>query len=384
MKKQRSRTAHARKTQVLSRPALRIEQHPSHPLFVFALTGEELWRIATISHVARDRGGRLVGYQRAAVGKHIRNIVEYLDNGPVLFPSSLVLAFSSAVRFRPRRGRPGGTSTHGTLDIPLPWNGDPKPAWIVDGQQRALALSLARRRDLPVPVSGFVADDVTVQREQFLRVNSTKPLPRGLTTELLPEIASVLPPLLAERRLASSLVDMLNRDPDSPFRRMIRRASMGKTSSRQVNISDTTLVRILQESLASPSGCLFAYRNLATGELDSEGARRVLLLYWNAVKQTFPDAWGVAPTRSRLMHSVGLRAMGRLMNRLMAGIEMGRPGAGNAVRKELERIRPLCHWTGGSWEGLDGMRWNELQNVPTHVRMLSDLILRHWLESQGA
>lgn len=384
MKQQRTRKAHARVARILSRPALRIEQNPSHPLFIFALTGDELWRIASISHVARDGDGQLTGYQRAAVGKHVRNIVEYLDNGSVLFPSSLVLAFSSAVRFRPRRGRPGGTSTHGTLEIPLPWNGDPKPARIVDGQQRALALSLARRRNLPVPVSAFVADDVTVQREQFLRVNSTKPLPRGLTTELLPEIVSVLPPSLAERRMASSLVDMLNRDPDSPFRRGIRRASMAKPSSGQGSISDTTLVRILQESLASPAGCLFAYRNLATGELDSDGARRVLLLYWNAVKQTFPDAWGLAPTRSRLMHSVGLRAMGRLMNRVMAGIDVGRPVAGNAVRKDLERIRPLCRWTSGSWEGLDGMRWNELQNVPAHVKMLSELILRHWLESQGA
>ena len=83
------------------------------------------------------------------------------------------------------------------------------------------------------------------------------------------------------------------------------------------------------------------------------------------------------------MHSVGLRAVGRLMNRVMAGIEVGRRDAGNAVCRELERIRPLCRWTSGSWEGLDGMRWNELQNVPAHVRMLSDFVVRSYLGFQG-
>ena len=140
-------------------------------------------------------------------------------------------------------------------------------------------------------------------------------------------------------------------------------------------------MKVLQESLATPAGCLFAYRNLATGELDFVGARRVLLLYWNAVKQTFPAAWGIPPSRSRLMHSVGLRAMGRLMNRVMSTVDVGRSTAATAVRRDLERIRPLCRWTSGSWEDLDGMRWNELQNVPTHIRRLSDLILRKVLET---
>jgi hypothetical protein len=62
-------------------------------------------------------------------------------------------------------------------------------------------------------------------------------------------------------------------------------------------------------------------------------------------------------------------------------VDVGRSTASNAVRKDLERIRPLCRWTSGSWEDLDGMRWNELQNVPTHIRLLSDLILRKVLES---
>ena len=48
----------------------------------------------------------------------------------------------------------------GTLKIPFP-NGDGrKPGWIVDGQQRALALARSRRQDFPVPVNAFIADSV--------------------------------------------------------------------------------------------------------------------------------------------------------------------------------------------------------------------------------
>ena len=30
------------------------------------------------------------------------------------------------------------------------------------------------------------------------------------------------------------------------------------------------------------------------------------------------------------------------------------------------------------------MRWNELQNVPAHVKMLSNLLVRHYLQAIGA
>lgn len=364
-------------------PALRIRQQPDHPLYVFALTGEQLWSIASISQMNRTESGAVIGYQRAAIKRHVRGIVEYLDSGSALLPNSLIVALDSSVRFKKIAGHGNRASSSGILRIPLPLNGDAKPGWIVDGQQRAIALSLARRRDLLVPINAFVADDVSVQREQFLRVNSVKPLPRGLTTELLPAIDSVLPQHLAKRRAPSALCDMLNYDPESPFLGLIRRTSLSISKPSAARVSDTTIVQMLQDSLATPAGCLFAYRNLATGELDWSGARRVLLVYWTAVQRVFPDAWGLPPTRSRLMHSVGLRAMGRLMNRVMASVDPHSPSAARHVRRELEKIAPICHWTRGSWEQLGGLRWNELQNVPGHVRMLSNLLVRQYVEGQN-
>ena len=284
----------------------------------------------TISRLSRSEAGALVGYQRAEVKRHIHNIVEYLDSGDVLFPNSLILALPSSTRFRRLRGSKTNDrhAEAGTIEIRGASQWSTKTAWIVDGQQRAMALSKSRRTGLAVPVNAFVADDVDMQREQFLRINSTKPLPRGLITELLPEVSTVLPSNLAARKVPSALCEMLNRHPDSPFRSLIRRSSMGRENGHKAVVSDTTLVQVIQNSLTSPTGCLFPYRNLATGETDFKGIEWVLLTYWNAVKDTFPTAWGRPPKQSRLMHSAGLRAMGRFMDRVMASIDAdGHAGA---------------------------------------------------------
>ena len=42
-----------------------------------------------------------------------------------------------------------------------------------------------------------IGEEVHHDRDQFFRINNTKPLPRGLVTELLPNISSPLPPRLA-------------------------------------------------------------------------------------------------------------------------------------------------------------------------------------------
>lgn len=363
---------------VIRRRALRVSQDPKHPLYLFTLTAEELFQIADIARLSRSESGALVGYQRAEVKRHVKNIVEYLDSGDVLFPNSLIIALPSSTRFRQIPSSRAGDrhADLGEVEIRVPAPGRKKTAWIVDGQQRAMALSKSRRTTMPVPINAFVADDVAVQREQFLRVNSTKPLPRGLITELLPEVSTVLPLHLSARRVPSTLCEMLNRHPDSPFHGLIRRSSMPLGKSATAFVSDTTLVQVIQDSLTSPSGCLFPYRNIGTGTADLKGLECLLLTYWAAVKDTFPEAWGRPPRESRLMHSAGLRAMGRLMDRVMALVDLHDKQAPRRIRRELAKIRFLCRWTSGIWEECGGLAWNQIQNVPSHVRMLSGFLIQ--------
>src|SRR5262245_9667912 len=127
----------AARVRMIRRPALRLEQDRQNPLYLFALTGEELLKVADISRLGRDENGCLVGYQRPAVSRHIRNIAEYLDSERVLFPSSLILALSGCVRFRTTRRGDSNTGflRTGIISIPVSRNGGPRPGWIVDGQQ---------------------------------------------------------------------------------------------------------------------------------------------------------------------------------------------------------------------------------------------------------
>src|SRR5262249_26466588 len=155
-----------------------------------------------------------------------------------------------------------GNAVGGTLEIPMPGAGGSKPAWIVDGQQRALALSKSRRKAFPVPVNAFLAENVELQRDQFLRINNTKPLPRRLLTELLPEVSTQLPARLAARRVPAALCDLLNTHEASPFRGMIKRSSAPVGERRKAVVTDTSIVKMIEESMFQHSGCLFPCRRV--------------------------------------------------------------------------------------------------------------------------
>lgn len=372
------------KESVLERRALRIEQNSHTPLYLFALSADEVDRVADVARISRDEAGKLIGYQRGERKNHVKQILDYLNSGEVLFPNGLILALPDTVRFRSSRG-PGttdGLATSGTLEIPIPVDDStPRPAWIVDGQQRSIALARTRNSKLPVPVAGFVASTLELQRDQFLRVNTVAPLPTNLVTELLPEVVSAPSPRLSQRKMPSALVDMLNREPESPFCGIIKRASSDADDRRTAVVADNSLVEAVKESLESPSGVLFPYRNIATGSTDTDGIRRVLLTYWNAVREVFPDAWGRPPAESRLMGGVGIRAMSRLMDRIMVHVDLNDPAAGKIVTQEVRLIADRCCWTSGVWEELS-LPWNEVQNVPKHIAAISNLLARAYVNAR--
>jgi hypothetical protein len=106
----------------------------------------------------------------------------------------------------------------------------------------------------------------------------------------------------------------------------------------------------------------------------------MLISYWGAVKDSFPHAWGLPPSKSRLMHGVGIRSMGKLMDRIVASVNVNSKHVRKDIKTELNYIAPHCRWTSGEWEDLGGIHWNELQNVPKHLSMLSNYLVRKYLE----
>lgn len=364
--------------------ALHTTQGEGLDVYAFFIKGGDIVRVADISRIERDAADELKGFQRPEIRQHVKGIVDYLNQGDVLFPNAIILALAPDVKFAASRGsKPAGdtrVSESGTLTLPIYAEGQ-RVAWIVDGQQRSIALSQAQHKDLAVPVIGFVSDRLSVQREQFILVNKAKPLPTRLINELLPETATfVLPRDLVARKVPAELVSTLNQDPASPFFRLVKRASDRGTS--EAVVTDTALLSLIKSSLSNPLGALAPFKSVGReGGGDVAGMYRILTTYWSAVKAVFPDAWGKDPKQSRLMHSAGLMAMGLLMDAIYARLPANSEVA--TVQRELEKVAPSCRWTKGTWETL-GLAWNELQNTPPHVKKLQDTLVRAYAASKIA
>jgi DGQHR domain-containing protein len=315
----------------------------------------------------------LKGFQRKEIRSHVNGIVEFLDSGPVLFPNAIILALAPEVEFRQSRGPvPDGmtdAANSGTLTIPLRPEGR-RAAWIVDGQQRSIALSRAKDPRIPVPVVGFVSGELETHREQFILVNKAKPLPTRLINELLPEVSVLLPRDLSTRRLPSVLCDVLNRDLRSPFHKLVRRAS--DEGSEKAVVVDTALIRTIERSLKPPFGALSHFRRNGDSA-DTDAMYANLTRYWSAVREVFPEAWGLPASESRLMHSAGIQAMGALMDQVMLRAETT-ADVGAAIKAALERIAPHCCWTEGTWEELR-WRWNEIESTPQHIKRLTEHLM---------
>lgn len=356
--------------------ALHTTQGGGVDVYAFFIGGGDVTKLADISRIERDSKDALKGFQRPEIRSHVKGIVDYLNQGNVLFPNAIILAMSPDVRFVAARGsKPTGDlgiSQAGTLTIPIFEEGA-RVAWVVDGQQRSLALAQAKNSAIPVPVIGFVSDSIETQREQFILVNKAKPLPTRLINELLPETSGILLPReLNARRIPSELCNLLNRNPSSPFYRLIKR--MTDRPASEAVVTDTAVITMIRNSLNNPLGALATYKARIHEPADVEAMYKVLSNFWLAVRDVFPDAWGRDPRQSRLMHSAGIEAMGVLMDRIYAKLS----GIGEdykTIRSELELIAPHCAWTEGHWESL-GVAWNEIQNTPRDIKKLQDALVR--------
>ncbi|MEA2495232.1 MAG: hypothetical protein QOJ29_3143, partial [Thermoleophilaceae bacterium] len=327
-----------------------------------------------VSRVKRNDQHELGGYQRAESLAHIRTIRKYLETSNAILPNAMVVAFDGRVRFEPASESDADGTRTGRLVIPIDESHDEpdKPGWIVDGQQRSAAIRDAEVPSFPVYVTAFITDSVAEQRSQFILVNSTKPLPKGLIHELLPSTpAGDLPLLLLRRRYPAQLLDRLNYDPDSPLFRRIR-----TPTTSEGTIKDNSILKMLAMSIED--GALYQWFDSDSGTGDTDAMLTLLKRYWSAVAEVFPEAWNTSPRRSRLVHGVGILSLGCLMDEISHELrEDGIPSA-RLFSEHLRMIANDCHWTAGAWTlaADDTRRWNELQNTPCDIKALSDHLVR--------
>ena len=338
-------------------PALVPTQTRHAKVAFFVSNATEIARIAKIDRLARNDDGAPSGFQRPQIASHIREISDYLQREDALLANPIVLGFVGGASIKKNKAGQHELSidvTHGA------------PGWVVDGQQRFSALMEINRPTFQVPVSAFICDTEEELRRQFILINNTKPLPKGLIYELLPSVGG-LPHRYQSRAEAASLVEILNYRRGSALRGLIH----GQTNPHGV-IRDTLVQRLLMNSLSD--GALRLYGNDQKA-LRSKGVDLVSE-FFHAVKHVFGDAWdGHTPKTSRLVHGVGIISMGFVMEYLHA--------ATGATKREdfiepLMSLRPLAAWTEGEWKlGPERRRWNSLQNVSSDWKVLAFYLVRN-------
>lgn len=169
-------------------PAIRMVQN-GRVLYALTIAAKRLSEVASVSQLAKDEEGKVFGYQRGEVTAHIQGIKKYLEGPTAILPNAIILALNGeAVEFEVLNKK---NEDLGHLTFKL--NGEAKPSYVVDGQQRAASLRDATLADANFPVCciAFIPGSEAEEKEQFVLVNSARPLPKSLIYELLPSMGKV-------------------------------------------------------------------------------------------------------------------------------------------------------------------------------------------------
>ena len=337
--------------------AIRASQTPGNEVFVFSCDPHDVLNFSEIDRVGRTDDGQLRGFQRHQIAPHIKEIRDYLARDDAILPNAVIVAFV------------GGVKTFayhdGTLDVEIDAS-EGKPGFVVDGQQRLSALSGLTKPGFQIFVSALVCRDYNELRQQFVLINSTRPLPKTLIYELLPTVEG-LPERYTARKFAARIVDRLNFSPDSSLHGEIRQ----HTNPTGV-LSDTAMQKIVMNSLSDG-----ALRNFVQFEDREDRAYHFLNEFFAAVIKVNGGEWkGMSSKTSRLKHGAGLIAMGFVMDLLYT--------SEGAIKLEdfiegLELLKPATAWTCGQWAlgSYDTRPWNGIQNTPTDI----DLLTRYLVSS---
>ncbi len=331
-------------------PALRAQQAADHEVFVFAAPPEEVLKFAQIERVGRTDEGHLKGFQRHQIASHIRDIRDYLGREDALLPNAVIIAFIDGISIRDKG--------NGRLEVRIDASNGPK-GFVVDGQQRLTALSGLNKPGFQVFVSALVCKDYDELRQQFVLINSTRPLPKSLIYELLPSVEG-LPERYTARRFAAKVVERLNFAGGRALRGEIRQ----HTNPRGV-ISDTAMQKLVMNSASHG-----ALREFVRFEDREDRAVQLINEYFEAVADVFGGEWvGMTPRVSRLRHGAGVVAMGFVMDLLVANRSATTKADFVPV---LEVLKPFTAWTSGSWN-MDGhvFPWNAIQNTPSDIDLLT-------------
>lgn len=336
--------------------AVRAKQAVGHDIFSFAATQDQVLGFAEIERVGRLDNGELKGFQRHQVASHIKEIRDYLIRDEAILPNAVIVAFINGITLK--------EGPNGVVTVVIDTS-QGKPGFVVDGQQRLTALSGIQKPGFQVFVSALVCKDYNELRQQFVLINNTRPLPKSLIYELLPNVEG-LPQRFTSKRFAAQIVNRLNFTPNSALIGEIR-----QHTNPQGTISDTAMQKFVMNSASNG-----AIRELIKYDDFEDRAFQLINEFFEAIKVVFGPEWvGMSPYTSRLRHGAGIVAMGFVMESLYSSDDAR---TRDGFVPGLELLKPYTAWTSGSWEMKDGSirPWNKIQNTSIDVTELIESLLK--------
>ena len=364
---------------MLKKPAIRLNQSSKTSVFLTKMNKKELNTFCNINRIHRGENNELYGYQRTHALNHIENIKDYINTENSIIPNSIVICFNSSVTFVPFIVN----GDIGEIIILQPSNFLKKTpsGFIIDGQQRVAALTNSHNEDFELPVSIFISDDPSFQRQQFILINAAKPLSKSLIYELLPHTESTLSYDMMKKRIPSKITQDLNYDPDSPLYKLIKMI----TNPNGI-IADNSMIKMIDSSIRD--GAIYDFRDLKTGNIQLTSYSTILNIistFFIAIKNVFPDDWGLPPKKSRLFHGAGIQALGQLFDEFYYDFihQIHKEDMLPFFEKQLHIVKPFCHWHEGYWnfgkdsDGIDLIRkWNQIQNLSKDINILTNHLVK--------
>ena len=276
--------------------AIRFDQN-GRIFYTVVLPASKLIERAKVDTWDADSPENEVGYQRAPMASRLRSVANYVERTDAIMPlGGLINArsdkgYGQVLKFEPDKGQFGPIQS-GTLIVP----DESLPLWIVDMQHRLGGFERAiyddQRHDLgDFPVVATIADGLSKleEIEQFEIINTTQ---KKVRTDLARRLMSVQASSSGEKRLEFEakgimwqakgpiVADWLNRH-GSIWRERIQPPNKSKREMPHAIVRETSFVTSMKPVLQQP---LFS-------RMDEEQVAMLIDRYWQALKQTFPEAF---------------------------------------------------------------------------------------------
>ena len=227
---------------------------------------------------------------------------------------------------------------------------------------------------------GYIQTYSILENPKYILINNTKPLPKPLIYELLPEVNSELPSTYRDKQLPNKIISILNNQTHSPFFHAI------KTHTHpEGHIKDNTILKSLSASLSD--GILYELSEHKIGMNDIESMTNLLNAFWGAVEKTFPKDWKLDPKKTRLTHGAGMLSLSSVMEQILYKKILrkdpiyleSKSYITSDFEKYLEPLKEKIDWSKGKYDFGDGNIRSimDIQNTSKDIDLFRNFILSH-------